>query len=133
MGNKTIIAIVAAVVLLLAVGLALYLHQPPKPSRVRPVQPARELIGVGLQLRMDPQTAGFVIDSVLPNSPAGAAGIATGLTVAKVDDVSLAGKSLAECVNLVRGPVGSTVKLELVAPDGSRTNTVELTRQKLKL
>ena len=42
-------------------------------------------------------------------------------------------KSLAECVNLIRGPVGTTVRLELITPDRSQTNTVELTRQKFKL
>jgi carboxyl-terminal processing protease len=66
-------------------------------------------------------------------TPAAAAGIASGLTVSKVDGVSLDGKSLADCVNLIRGLAGTSVQLELVAPDGSRTNTVELTRRKLKL
>jgi C-terminal processing protease CtpA/Prc len=146
MGNKTIIAIAVAAILLLAGGLVLYfhLHQPAKPMRARRVQSVTEFmraqgvtefvgVGVGLQLRADPQAAGPVIQAVVPNSPAAAAGVSTGLMVSKVDDVSLEGKSLAESVNLIRGPAGSTVKLELVTLDGSRTNTVELTRQKLEL
>jgi C-terminal processing protease CtpA/Prc len=135
MGNKTKIAIAVAAVLLLAGGLLLYfhLHQPAKPMRVRRVQNVTEFVGVGLELRADPQAAVPVVQGVVPNSPAAAAGIATGLLVSKVDDVPLAGKSLLESVNLVRGTVGTTVKLELVTPDGSRTNTVELTRQKFTM
>lgn len=130
--QQDIIAIVVAG-LLLAGGLVLYFHlpQPAKPMRARRVQSVMEFVGVGLQLRADPQSARPVVQSVVPNSSAAAAGIATGLIVSKVDDVPLDGKSLVECVNLIRGPVGTTVKLELVSPDGSRTNTVELTRQKL--
>ena len=50
-----------------------------------------------------------------------------------MDDVSLEGKSLAEYVNLIRGPAGTTIRLEMVLPDHSQTNTVELTRRKLTL
>ncbi len=135
MGNKTKIAVAVAAVLLLAGGLALYFHphQPAKPIRARRVPGVTEFVGVGLQLRADPQSTRPVIQAVVPNSPAAAAGITTGFVVSKVDDASLDGKSLAESVNLIRGPVGTMVKLQLVAPDGSRTNTVELTRQKFKL
>ena len=37
------------------------------------------------------------------------AGIRRGQVVNKVDGVSLAGKPLAECINLIRGPAGTTV------------------------
>ena len=55
------------------------------------------------------------------------------MIISKVNDESLAGKRLADCANRIRGPVGSRVKLELVTPDHSQTNTVELTRRKLQL
>lgn len=88
---------------------------------------------MGLALRMDAQSPCPIIQQVVPNTPAATAGITSGLTVTKVDGVSLDGKSLAECVSLIRGPVGTTVRLELAVPDGSRTNVVELTRQEFKL
>ena len=37
----------------------------------------------------------------------------------------MAGINLADFAKLIRGPVGTTVKLELVTPDHSQTNTVE--------
>ena len=130
MEKKTIIASAVFAVLLLATGLIVYFHQPAKPARVHNNLRVTEFVGVGLMLRMD---NGAVVQQVVPNSPAAAAGITSGQWITKVDGVSLAGKSLAECVNLVRGPVGSTVQLELVAPDRSQTNTIKLTRQKIKV
>ncbi len=85
-----------------------------------------------MQLRMDPRAHAVVIQEVVANTPAAEAGITRGLMVSKVDGVSMEGKPLVECVNLIRGPAGTPVQLELVTPDGSRTNTMELTRRKLK-
>lgn len=132
MGRRTRITVVVAL-LAAAAGLAVYLHRPAKPVRIHQTPPTREFVGVGLALRMDAQSPCPIIQNVVPNTPAAAAGITSGQTVAKVDGVSLEGKSLAECVNLIRGPAGTIVQLELVAPDRSRTNVIEMTRQKLKL
>ena len=87
---------------------------------------------MGLQLRND-SGGQVVIQQVVPNSPAAEAHITVGMIISKMDDVSLEGKSLAEYVNLIRGPAGTTVRLELITPDHSQTNTVELTRRKLQL
>ena len=82
---------------------------------------------------MDPQSRAVVIDAVVPDSPAAAAGITNGLVIGQVDGVPLEGKTLVECVNLIRGPAGTKVQLELVTPGGNQTNVVELTRRKLNL
>ena len=88
---------------------------------------------MGVELRSDPQSRDLVVQKVLPHSPASEAGITNGMIVVEVDDVSLADLNLSDVANRVRGPVGSKVKLELVTPDRSQTNTVELTRRKLQL
>jgi carboxyl-terminal processing protease len=80
-----------------------------------------------------PGGQGVIVQHIVPNSPAAEAGITNGVIITKMDDVSVEGKRLADCVNLIRGPVGSTMRLELVMPDHSQTNTVELTRKKLSL
>jgi len=133
MGKKSIIAVAASAALLLAAGLIIYFHQPPKPVRIHQGARVTEIVGVGIALRMDTQTHAAVVQEVIANTPAAAAGITKGLIVSKVDGVSLEGKPLAECAGLIRGPVGTTVQLELVTPDGSQTNTVELTRRKIKV
>jgi carboxyl-terminal processing protease len=132
MDKKSGIAIVVAACLL-AAGLILYFHQPPKPVRIRQAPQNMEFVGVGIAIRMDPKTHEVVIQQIVPGSPAAKAGITNGLIVSRVDDNLLQGRPLAQCVNLIRGPVGTTVQLELVTPDRSQTNSVELTRQKLKL
>ena len=118
----------------------MFVFQPPKqvshrpPHRITDDAPRiTEFVGVGMQLRMDSQAQAVVVDHVISNSPAAEAHIINGQIVSKVDGVSLEGKPLAECVNLIRGPVGTTVQLELRTPDRSQTNTVELTRKKFKI
>jgi S1-C subfamily serine protease len=133
MGKKTKIALVVVAVLLLASGLIVHFRHPPKPARTRQIPRVTEFVGAGLQLRADGRTHGVRIEATVPGGPAAAAGITGGEFITRVDGVSLAGKTLAECASLVRGQVGSTVQLELVTSDGSQTNTVELTREKIKL
>jgi carboxyl-terminal processing protease len=133
MDKKTGIAIVVVAACLLAAGLIIYFHQPPKPVRIRQGPQNTEFVGVGIAIRMDPQTHQVVVQQVVPDSPAAKTGITNGLIVSKVDNNSLQDRPLAQCANLIRGPVGTTVQLELVTRDGSQTNSVELTRQKIKL
>jgi len=51
--------------------------------------------------------------------------------VDKIDGTSTEGKLLKDCVDLLRGPVGTKVKLELIDIVNSKTNTVELTRERI--
>lgn len=140
MRNRTKMAIAVSLTLLLAAGLFLLLYHPQKPAPVRhapriaDIGPrVTEFVGVGLQLRAGSEGQAVVVDHIVPNSPAADAGITNGVIITKVDDVSLEGKNLVDCVNLIRGPAGTTVRLELVTPDHSQTNTVELTRKKISL
>jgi len=91
---------------------------------------SEELVGIGARLDFDSATRALKITKVFPNSPASQAGLLPELIVQKVDGVSTAGKSLAECLGLIRGKAGTKVRLELVNPKRNETNTVELTRQK---
>ena len=140
MSYRTKIAVAVSLTLPLAAGLFLLLHHPRKPAPIRHAPKitdfaprVTEFVGVGLMLGPGPGGQGVIVQHIVPNSPAAEAGITNGLIITKVDDVSLEGKYLADCVNLIRGPVGTTVRLELVTPDHSQTNTVELTRKKLSL
>jgi C-terminal processing protease CtpA/Prc len=133
MNRKAAIAVAACIAILMVAGILLFVFQPQKPVPHRhPVVPT-EFVGVGVQIRVNTRTYEVIINAVVPKSPASEAGITNGLIISRVDDVSLAGKSLADFAKLIRGPVGTTVKLELVTPDHSQTNTVELTRRKLKI
>jgi len=138
MNKKTAIAVATGIAILMVAGLLWFVFQPPKqvahraPRRIMGDAPRiTEFVGVGLQLRNDAGGHAVVVQQVVPNSPAAEAHITGGMIVSKVDDVSLEGKPLAECVNLIRGAAGTTIRLELVTPDHSQTNTVELIRRKI--
>ena len=90
----------------------------------------REIVGLGIALDTDEQTGILRITKVFPNSPAGQAGLSAGLLIQNINDVSVEGKSLTECLSLMGGPVGKQVRLELVDPERNEQKTVELTRQK---
>jgi tRNA A-37 threonylcarbamoyl transferase component Bud32 len=87
------------------------------------------ITGIGVALALEAQT--LRIMKVLPNSPAAKAGLSAGLVVQKIDGISTAGKRLEDCVGMLRGTPGSKVRVELVDTANSKTNTVELTRDRV--
>jgi len=100
-------------------------NQPASPT------PREEVVGVGMMLRMENgelQVAGLV-----PNSPATEAGLAGRIFIRKIDDAATSGMKLQDCVQRLRGPAGSKVRLEVFDADANETRTVELTRRKLQL
>lgn len=104
---------------------------PLTPAIGRALLPARDTVGVGIGLALDPMNHAVRITQVLSNSPAAKAGISTGLIVQRIDETPLAGQDLLQCVGLIRGTDGTKVRLELVNPGHSETNTVELIRRKV--
>jgi hypothetical protein len=96
------------------------------------MMPVREIVGIGTQLDLDRKTQALQITGTLPNSPAEQAGLSGRFIVQSIDGVATAGKSLANCLALIHGPEGSTIRLELV-DDNGKSKTIELTRQKFRL
>ncbi len=94
--------------------------------------PQPELFGIGAQLISGGGTTGPRIHDIVPNSPAAKAKLSTGLIVSKVDDTPTAGMRLDECVSLIRGAAGTTVRIELTDPADGKTTHVTLTREKLE-
>lgn len=86
--------------------------------------------GIGVELGAKDQKV--IIRQVVPNAPAAKAGLSGGLVILKIDGTTTDGKSLKDCSELMRGPAGSKVKLELADMISNRTNTVELTRGKVE-
>ena len=105
----------------------------PSPSEPSGMPPREEMVGIGVALTFDQRLRALRIANVLLNSPASQAGIAPGVVIQKIDDVSTEGMGLQECVARLKGTIGSNVMLELVDPGQDLTNTVELTRQRLKI
>ena len=70
-----------------------------------------EFGGLGIEVGME---AGVVkVISPIDDTPASKAGIKAGDYIIKIDDVQVQGKSLSEAVDLMRGPVGSSINLTI--------------------
>jgi carboxyl-terminal processing protease len=85
-----------------------------------------QVSGIGVETATKPVRGGVKIEDVLPDSPAAKAGLLPGEIITAVDGRSLKGKTVIESANLIRGKVGTTVRLTLL--HGSRSRTVTITR-----
>ncbi|HSU57428.1 MAG TPA: serine hydrolase [Candidatus Dormibacteraeota bacterium] len=92
-----------------------------------------EIVGIGAALKLDDSDHRLHITSILAHSPASQAGLLAGVIIDRIDGIPTASKSLVECVTLIRGQAGTKVRLELITGDGSKTNTMEITRGKLQV
>jgi serine-type D-Ala-D-Ala carboxypeptidase/endopeptidase len=92
-----------------------------------------EMVGVGLNLKLDPESRTLQIVGVIPNSPAFQAHLSVGLIVQEIDGIPIQGKNILESVGLIRGKAGTIVRLQLIKPEVHETNVVELTRQKFAM
>ena len=92
--------------------------------------PVQEIAGIGAALAMDQISGQLKITRVLPNTPAEQSGLVDGLLIAKINGVPTRGMEINQCVELIRGPVGSGVLLDLLDNSGSSLEQVEVIRRK---
>jgi RNA polymerase sigma factor (sigma-70 family) len=90
--------------------------------------PALELVGIGVKLRAEHESA--VVDFVMPESGAAAAGIVAGDRIVAVDGVEIAKLGLDGAVARIRGVVGTKVSVTIRRGDQDTQLVVE--RKKLK-
>ena len=83
---------------------------------------------VGLALHITATKIGepsrLIIRAVHPSGPASRAGIVHGEEIFSVNGQTLSGKTYQEAVMLIRGEVGTSVKLGLQGPQGERTISI---------
>ncbi|MDR0966821.1 MAG: carboxypeptidase regulatory-like domain-containing protein [Myxococcales bacterium] len=70
-----------------------------------------EIVGIGLSFFLKDER--FTVGSVMPFSPAQAAGIQMGDELIRIDGQAVAGQPLAAIANAIRGVIGTTVHLTL--------------------
>jgi carboxyl-terminal processing protease len=83
--------------------------------------------GIGVEVLPNPR--GLEVTTVFPSSPAARAGLAHGDVITGVDGISLTGKSEDYASGLIRGPVGTRVKITVNR--AGRKTTVNITRQNI--
>lgn len=90
-----------------------------------------ELTGVGIQITQEEETDEILVVSPIEDTPAYDAGLLSGDVITSIDGQSTEGLDLSDAVNLIRGPVNSSVTLS-VTRDGKPLD-FELTRARIEI
>ncbi len=90
-----------------------------------------EFGGLGIEVNME---SGVVkVISPIDDTPASRAGIKAGDYIIKIDDIQVQGKSLSEAVDLMRGPVGSSIILTVRRIGQKKALTFEIIREIIQI
>ena len=90
-----------------------------------------EFGGLGIEVGME---SGVVkIISPIDNTPASKAGIKAGDYIVKINNEQVQGKNLMEAVELMRGPIGSSIELTIRRKGERKSLIFNITREKIKI
>ena len=90
-----------------------------------------EFGGLGIEVSME---AGVVkVISPIDDTPASKAGLKAGDYIVKINNIQVQGKSLAEAVDLMRGPVGSGIELTVRRRGEKKALTFNITREIIEI
>ena len=92
-----------------------------------------EFEGIGARVGWDEDADTLVITEPFENQPAWQAGLRRDDLILAVDGVSIEGAGLAEAVEKIRGPKGSTVILTVQSPGDASTRDVEVVRDSIDI
>ena len=85
----------------------------PEEFRNMQIDTSGELTGVGIQISQDEETNEIVVVAPIEDTPAFEAGLLSGDVIEFIDGQSTEGMDLSDAVNLIRGPVDSSVTLSV--------------------
>ena len=90
-----------------------------------------EFGGLGIEVSME---AGVVkVISPIDDTPASKAGIKAGDYIVKINNIQVQGKSLSEAVDLMRGPIGSSIELTVRRRGVKKALTFNITREIIEI
>ncbi|MFA5131923.1 MAG: S41 family peptidase [Candidatus Paceibacterota bacterium] len=87
--------------------------------------------GVGMNVGM--KDGNIVVISPLKDSPAMKAGIKAGDIITAVNDKNMVGLSSDEAVNLIRGPIDTSVKITVLHTGGKAVTDITIVRKEIKI
>ncbi len=85
--------------------------------------------GIGAALEIKDEM--FVVKEALEGTPSARAGLSAGTVILAINDIPTKGMKLADVVRLIRGPVGTNVKLDIRDPSGEEKE-IEITRENIE-
>ena len=90
-----------------------------------------EFGGLGIEVGME---AGVIkVITPIDNTPASRAGLKAGDYIIKINDIQVQGKSLMESVDLMRGPVGSSIEITVRRKGKKKALTFNITREIIEI
>ena len=90
-----------------------------------------EFGGLGIEVGME---AGVIkVISPIDNTPASRAGLKAGDYIVKINDTQVQGKSLMDAVNLMRGPVGSSIEITVRRVGKKKAIIFNITREIIEI
>ena len=94
-------------------------------------QTSGEFGGLGIEVSME---SGVVkVISPIDDTPASKAGIKAGDYIVKIEDIQVQGKTLSEAVDLMRGPVGSSIELTIRRRGEKKALTFNIIREIIEI
>ena len=90
-----------------------------------------EFGGLGIEVSME---AGVVkVISPIDDTPAAKVGVKSGDYIVKINDEQVQGKTLMEAVNLMRGPVGSSIEITIRRKGLKKAKVFKITREIIEI
>ena len=106
-------------------------YMPPDIYNEMQTETSGEFGGLGIEVGME---SGVVkVISPIDDTPASKAGIKAGDYIVKIDDIQVQGKSLSEAVEIMRGPVGSEIKLTVRRIGEKKALTFKIVRETIEI
>ncbi len=106
-------------------------YMSPKILEQMQTETSGEFGGLGIEVSME---AGVVkVISPIDDTPASKAGLKAGDYIVKINNIQVQGKSLAEAVDLMRGPVGSGIELTVRRRGEKKAITFNITREIIEI
>ena len=102
-------------------------YMTPESFKSMQTETSGEFGGLGIEVGME---AGVVkVISPIDNTPASKAGLKAGDYIVKINDTQVQGKSLTEAVELMRGPVGSSIEITVRRRGEKKALIFNITRE----
>ena len=106
-------------------------YMSPKILEQMQTETSGEFGGLGIEVSME---AGVVkVISPIDDTPASKAGLKAGDYIVKINNIQVQGKSLAEAVDLMRGPVGSGIELNVRRRGEKKALTFNIVREIIEI
>jgi len=93
----------------------------------------QEFGGVGIEVSLDPKTKELVVMSPLVGKPAYKAGMRAGDRIVKINDQSTEGFEMQDAVNLMRGPLGETVRVTVIHENETEPVEYHIVRETIQV